>query len=224
MRYTLIIGTKNWSSWSLRAWLALKATGAPFEEKTIALRQGDTKVAAQAASPSSLVPALAVEGDGPSYCVWDSLAIGEYLAERHPDGALWPSDIRARAEARSLCAEMHAGFAELRRQYPMIFAETMPGIAPSPGTAAAIGRIVQIWREARAAHGGAGPYLFGHFTIADCFYAPIVSRFRSYGVMLQGAERLYAETLWAHPAMQEWLKGAEAELASGLPRAGTDAA
>lgn len=215
-RYTLAVGTKNWSTWSMRAWLAMKASGAPFTEHYVRLRHTETSEAARAVSPSGLVPTLTVEDKGERFVIWDSLAIAEYLAEAHPEAALWPTDVAARAMARSVTAEMHAGFADLRRQMAMDLAREIPGVKPAEETAQAITRISSIWGECRAKHGEKGPYLFGAFTIADCFYAPVVSRFRTYGVSLSGEPAHYAEALWGHPFVREWAADAAREVAKGL--------
>lgn len=214
-KYTLTIGTRNLSSWSLRAWLALKATAAPFTEEVVQLHRASPSKAVKAVSPSGFVPILGVEDAGKQFLIWDSLAICEYLNEQHPQARLWPDERSERARARSAVCEMHSGFAGLRKQMPMDFARTIEGVTPGAETEAAIVRIAAIWEEARARNKAHGDYLFGHFSIADCFYAPVVSRFRTYGVTLSLAAQTYAETLWAHPFMQEWLKGAEAETAEG---------
>lgn len=218
MRLTLFVGTRNWSSWSLRPWAALRFARIPFESVDVPLRKAGAAEAVRAVSPSGLVPVLKVgEGDG-AVAIWDSLAICEFAAERAPH--LWPADRQARAFARSMVAEMHSGFADLRRQLSMAFAETVPGVTPEPKVAEQIARIEDLWTQARTRYGAGGPYLFGAEPgIADAFYAPVVSRFRTYGVRLRGPAAEWAQTLWDHPAMQDWLKAAEAELAAGLPRA-----
>ncbi len=204
MTLTLAIGTRRWSSWSLRAWAALKASGLPFDEVLVPLRDIGTSAAARAASPSGLVPALTIDDGGRRFTVWDSLAIAETIAELAPNAGLWPRDAAARAHARAISAEMHAGFAELRRQYPMEFLKVIQGIAPSEGTQAAIARITTIWNETRKNFGAGGDFLFGAFGIADAFYAPVVSRFHTYGVSLTGAAAAYQAAMWAHPFMREW--------------------
>jgi len=210
--YTLVIGDKNLSSWSLRPWLALKQSGIPFTEDCVRLRQPDSKTQILRRSPSGKVPALKIESD----VVWDSLAILELLAERHPECALWPQDDEARAVARSISAEMHAGFAALRNEMPM----DLLGRLPSPPIDAAlqsdIKRVVAIWNDARAQFGSDGPFLFGRFSNADAMYAPVATRFRTYGVDLarygdDGTGAAYAAALLALPAMAEWTEGAEAE-------------
>jgi glutathione S-transferase len=214
MKLTLVLGTRNWSSWSLRPWLVLKASGLAFTEEIVRLRHDNEEASVKARSPSGLVPLLEV-GEGPArYAVWDSLAIAEFVAELAPQAGLWPEDRSLRALARSSCAEMHSGFGELRRQYSMEFARILDPSPPTQGTEAAIIRIRTIWRDLLARAGG--PFLTGaRFGIADAFYAPVVSRFRTYGVQFDGPEAAWASMLWAHPFMAEWLRGAEAEIAAG---------
>jgi glutathione S-transferase len=204
---TLVIGDKNYSSWSLRAWLALKATGAPFREELVRLYQPDTRLRILAHSAAGKVPVLK---DGP-ITVWESLAIGEYLAERFPAARLWPADAAARAYARSVATEMHGGFPALRRELPMDCRKraAMPQI--SGEAQASIERITAMWRDARKRFGAGGDMLFGHFTVADCMYAPVVSRFVSYGMRLDPVCAAYRDAVIALPAMQEWLAGAAAE-------------
>lgn len=206
--YVLVIGNKNYSSWSLRPWLAMKATGIPFEEVLIALDQNNTRQEILRHSPSGKVPLLK-HGD---LSVWDSLAICEYLAERHPDAQLWPADPAERALARSVSAEMHSGFQALRQHMPMNVRSSFPGKGRAAGVQEDINRIVAIWRGCRRRlPDGAGPYLFGHFTIADAMYAPVVSRFRTYAVDLDDEAREYLETVWQTPAMQIWADDARNE-------------
>ncbi len=215
MKLTLAVGTRNWSSWSLRGWLPVRASGLPFEEHYVRLRHDDTEAEVKKVSPSGLVPLLTVEEGGRRHQIWDSLAIAEFMAEIAPAAGLWPEGRMARAKARAVAAEMHSGFAPLRQQFSMEFARHMPGRTPSEGTAKAIGRIVAVWEECLAASGG--PYLFGEtFGNADFFYAPVVSRFHSYDVALSGAAKAYADRVWHHPFMREWLKGAAQEVADGL--------
>ncbi len=199
---TLVIGTKNLSSWSLRPWLALKVAGIPFEEVEIALDQPGTAQQIARHSPAGLVPVLK-HGD---LTVWDSLAIVEYVNETVAAGGLWPKDPAARARARAMAAEMHSGFADLRRTMPLAVAEDRTPHEPSPGAAKDIARIIALWTEARAGlPEGAGPFLCGGFTAVDAFYAPVVSRFRTYGVDLPPVARAYADAIWSLPAMQDWL-------------------
>jgi glutathione S-transferase len=202
--YTLVIGTKSWSSWSLRPWLLMRQAALAFAEIEIPLRQPDTAALIAAHSPSGKVPLLKLS-DG--FMVWDSLAIAEFLAERHPERGLWPSEERARARARAISAEMHAGFQALRTEMPMDCLARHAASPPSEAVARDIARIRSIWTETRAAYGAAGPFLFGAFSIADAMYAPVVSRFLTYGVSLSPEEQRYAETIWALPAMAQWLAG-----------------
>lgn len=206
----LVIGNKNFSSWSLRPWLLLKQAGLPFREISVRLRQADTKAQILAHSPSGKVPAL-IDGD---LTVWDSLAICEYLAEKaslnHVD--LWPADPKARAEARSVSAEMHSGFAALRQQMSMEVAASRPGEGQTPEVLADIARIAALWTSCRERFAAAGPFLFGDFSVADAMYAPVAFRFHTYGVELPPLAAAYRDTLLALPAMQEWAAGARAEV------------
>lgn len=204
----LVVASKNLSSWSLRPWLVLEHLGVEFREVVVPLRRPDTAERIRGESPSGRLPALR-DGDT---VVWDSLAICEYLAERYPFARLWPEDRTARAFARSIVCELHAGFAALRQELPMDFRTVHAECRePSPAAAADIARVRAIWRECRTRFGAGGEFLFGHFTVADAFYAPVVSRFRTYGVQLDGPEAAWAQTIWALPAMAKWLAGAEAE-------------
>lgn len=213
--YTLVIGDKNISSWSLRPWLAMRQLGIPFAEIRVRLRQPDSKAEILRHSPSGKVPALQTGG----VVVWDSLAILEYLAELHPDQGLWPEPVEARAFARSAAAEMHAGFATLRNEMPMELLSRLPTPPMNDALAADIGRIVALWNEARARFGKGGPFLFGRFSAADAMFAPVATRFRTYGVELAGfgdggTAKAYMETVLSLPAMAAWTEGAEAELRS----------
>ena len=202
----LVIGNKKYSSWSMRPWLVLRHVGAPFDEIPVPLYQGDTRQKILTHSPSGRVPALR-HGE---LVVWDSLAICEYLAELYPNAGLWPADSAARAVARSVSAEMHSCFAALRNHYPMnILAERRK--ESTAEVDADIARIRAIWRTTRERYGEGGRFLFGAFTIADAMYAPVVGRFRTYGVTLEGEEVAYAQAIWDHPAVREWLDGARAE-------------
>jgi glutathione S-transferase len=204
----LVIANKTYSSWSLRGWLALKATGAPFEEILVRLDEPTTSDDIARYSPAGRVPVL-IDGD---VTVWDSLAIAEYLAERFPDAGLWPRDAAARAHARSIAAEMHSGFQHLRNAYPMnLRREGKPLATPAPEADGDIARVAEIWRDARAAHGAGGPFLFGAFTAADAFYAPVAARFRNYGIPRGPVETAYVEAIFAHPAMVEWCRAAALE-------------
>ena len=205
--YTLVIGNKNYSSWSLRPWLAMRQAGVPFREVRIPLYTPESKAQIRNYSPSGKVPCL-VDG---TLAVWDSLAICEYLAERHPQLELWPSDPHARALARSISAEMHSGFQHLRSNMSMNCRKQLPGMGRTVEVAGEIERIQRSWGEARDKHGSGGPFLFGRFSIADAMYAPVVLRFRTYAVQLNPVSREYADAILALPAMQQWLADAEAE-------------
>lgn len=205
--YTLIIGNKNYSSWSLRPWLLMKQADLPFDEIRIPLYCAGTKAAILKVSPSGKVPAL-IDGD---ITVWDSLAICEYLAERHPEKKLWPENPAARAEARSVSAEMHSGFAKLREHMAMNVRGRFPGTRRAPGVEQDIERIVAIWNGCRHRHRERGPFLFGNFSIADAMYAPVALRFVTYAVPLNASAQGYADTLLQLPAMQEWMASAKAE-------------
>ena len=204
---TLIIGNRNYSSWSLRAWLTLEATGQPFDEVVIPLGQEDTTEEILRWSPTARVPAFK---DGEIF-LWDSLAICEHLAESFPESGLWPNDARARATARSVVAEMHSGFVALRKHMPMNLRASYPGAGRDPGVDEDIARITTVWEQCRRDHRGGGDLLFGQFTIADAFYAPIVSRFRTYGVSPGGIAGEYMDAVWDLPAMQDWAEKARAE-------------
>jgi glutathione S-transferase len=214
--YTLIVGTKEWSSWSLRPYLALKAIGAPFDEEVIPLNHDSTTAEVQRRSPSGRVPLLKIEQNGREASVWDSLAICETLTERHTEAKLWPDDPFLRAEARSYAAEMHSGFPDVRQQLPMDFVRRKPLPELRDATKAQIARIVSAWTDTLERHGRDGDFLFGRFSIADCMYAPVVSRFRTYGVAVPNIVQEYCERIWALPAMRDWEKAAQAEVDSGL--------
>ncbi|MGF1609304.1 MAG: glutathione S-transferase family protein [Kiloniellales bacterium] len=212
--FSITLGNKNYSSWSLRGWLPLKQCGADFTERVIPLRQPDSAARIRARSPSGRVPALEIN-DGSGLVIWDSLAIAEYLAERFPAAALWPSDPEARALARAVTAEMHSGFAALRTAMPMDLRGREPELGArlrqAPGVADDIARIVAIWQDCRARVGDAGDFLFGRFCIADIAFAPVASRFVTYGVLLPELAAAYRDAVMAWPAMQDWAAAAEAE-------------
>lgn len=201
----LVIGDRNYSSWSLRPWLAIKQAGLPFEEVFIRLRETGTKTEIFKYSPSGKVPCL-IDSDT---VVWESLAICEYLAEAVP--ALWPAERRARAEARSVSAEMHSGFGALRQHQPMQIDASKPYEERNAEVKADIARIVKIWESCRARFSAGGPFLFGQFTIADAMFAPVVWRFLTYAVDLPADSRAWLDTMCALPAMQEWRAAALAE-------------
>lgn len=205
--YELYIANKNYSSWSLRAWLMVKAARVAFDEVPIPLYRPESRGVLLRHSPSGKVPALK-HGD---VVVWELLAIGEYLAERVPQAGLWPVDPAARAHARAVSTEMHAGFLNLRRHLPMNVRRTVAGRALTPEVRGDLDRIAAIWRDCRRRFGAAGPFLFGGYTIADAMYAPVASRLKTYGVALDGEAQAYAETLWTTPALAEWAAGAARE-------------
>jgi len=206
-RYTLVIGNKNYSSWSLRAWLLMKHAGMPFDEIRIPLYVAGSKDSLRKYAPSGKVPVLL---DG-SLAVWDSLAVAEYLAERHPDRRLWPQDSAVRAVARSISAEMHSGFSALRSNMSMNCRGSFPGVGRTVEVAADVERIQRMWTDCRERFGAAGPFLFGEFTIADAMYAPVVLRFKTYAVQLAPVARQYADTVLGLPALQAWVEAAKAE-------------
>ena len=207
---TIVIGDKNLSSWSLRPWLALHATGYPFRERKILLNREDTRAKLQAVSPTAKVPAL-IDGE---LVLWESLAICETLAEWFPAARLWPVDATARAHCRSVAAEMNGGFAALRQEMPMNL-QLRTTKEPSAAVQADVARITQVWRACREKYAKDGALLFGGFTLADCMYAPVVTRFRSYGVALDDVCQAYCEAVLALPAMQAWYADAAREVAAG---------
>lgn len=205
--FKIILGNRNYSSWSLRGWLALKRCRVPFEEEVIPLDREDTRERLRAASPAGRVPVL-VHG---ARTIWDSLAIVEYLAERFPQAGLWPEDIEARAEARAISAEMHAGFAALREAMPMVLHGERPRPRHDAELDRDIARVVGIWSACRRRHRDAGPFLYGTFTAADAFYAPVATRFASYEVALPAEAGAYRDAILAWPDMDEWRRAAAAE-------------
>ena len=216
-RYTLIVGTRSWSSWSLRPFVALKATGAPYELVDIRLRQTDSPTTREQIlqhSPAGKVPVLKIDQDGKVLTVWDSLAICETLAERHPEAKLWPQDAAMRATARAYACEMHSGFPDVRDQLGLDFArrKDMPELRAE--TRSQIERMLAAWESALAAH--KGEFLFGNLSVADCMYAPVVSRFVTYGVETSAPVAAYMDRVMALPAMTEWRKAAQAEVDSGI--------
>jgi glutathione S-transferase len=203
---TLVIGNKNYSSWSMRPWVAMHAFNIPFQEVRVLLDQSDTANKIAAYSACGRVPVL-LAGE---MTIWDSLAICEYLAEQFPEKHLWPQDVAARALARSVCAEMHAGFSSLRSTMSMSIKGSYPGKGRTPGTQADIGRISEIWEECLSRFGH-HQFLFGEFSIADAYYAPVVMRFQTYGVTLPPALNAYCARVRAHPAVARWITEALAE-------------
>ena len=207
MSITLVIGDKTYSSWSLRAALALELTGAPYAERLITLNRPGTRTQILQHSPTGKVPLLISE-DG---SIWDSLAIGEYLAECFPEAQLWPQSRDARALARSACAEMHSGFVALRTHMPMDLKRNQ-ALAEIPADAVAdIQRICALWVECRQRFGQGGAFLFGQPTLADAFFAPVAARLRSYQVALPAEAAAYVETIYQWPAFQRWYQAAQEE-------------
>jgi glutathione S-transferase len=204
---TLTIGNKNYSSWSLRPWLAAKMGGIAFDEVLIPLYQPGSTEEILSHSAAGKVPVL----HHGAVTVWESLAVCEYLAETFPEAGLWPEDKAARAVARAVATEMHNGFLPLRRHLPMNIRRTPSVRHLPPEIRADIDRVAVIWRDCRARFGAGGECLFGRFTIADAMYAPVVSRFRSYCVALGQVEDAYCTTIMTLPAMQEWVAAATAE-------------
>jgi glutathione S-transferase len=204
--FTIVLGDRNTSSWSLRGWLALKRTGADFDEIMVTFKDPDVKTHILAHSPSGLVPLLKHQTQGGEVLVWESLAIIEYLNELFPQAGLWPGDAAARAQARVVSAEMHAGFSALRNHMPMNLKGDKPGqgMDDAGGVAADIARICEIWEDCRARFGNGGDFLFGDFTAADIMFAPVVTRLQTYGVDLSPVCGAYADAVRATPDMREW--------------------
>ena len=203
----LIVVNKNYSSWSLRPWIGLKAARIPFEEEVISLYVEGGREQILRHSPAGKVPIL-IDGD---VRVWESLAILEYAAERFPGAGLWPSDPAARAHARAISAEMHAGFAALREECTMNFWRPPARRALSAAAQANGVRVQEIWVNARASYGAGGPFLFGTFTAADAMYAPVVQRFIAYDIEVSAAAKAYMQAMTALPAWQEWRRAALSE-------------
>lgn len=199
----LVIGNKNYSSWSMRPWVAMKAFGIQFEEIPISLGRQDTSSRIAQYSAAGRVPVL-IDGD---ITVWDSLAICEYLAEQFPDKHLWPQDVAARAHARSVCAEMHSGFTGLRTAMWMNIRASFPGKGRTAQAQADIARICELWEDCLNRF-GTHRFLFGDFSIVDAYYAPVVMRFRTYGVWLPPALQAYVDRMVAHPAVAQWIREA----------------
>ncbi len=207
----LIIGNKNYSSWSLRAWLAVKQSGLAFEELTVPILDEDweqRKRSAEELAPSSGKVPVLWDGDA---VVWDSLAIIEYLADKVGRDRFWPKEDAARAMARSMVAEMHSSYLPLRRALPMNVRATGKGVTVDAEVRADIVRILTLWAEARARFGRGGPFLFGTFSAADVIYAPVVSRFRTYGIGVPGFAASYMQAMREHEWMRQWVGAAESE-------------
>jgi glutathione S-transferase len=208
MTLTLVIGNKNYSSWSMRPWIALKAANIAFEEVMVPLYTGaEDKARILGFTPSGKVPVL-VDGD---ITVWDSLAIIEYAAERFPEAKLWPEDRASRAHARSISAEMHSGFMALRNECGMNLHRPVKAKALSVDAEANIARIQEIWVECQMRYGKIGPYLFGDFSGADAMYAPVVHRFLTYAIELSPPAKAYVAAMQALPAFRQWTQAGLAE-------------
>ncbi|SMC18533.1 glutathione S-transferase [Andreprevotia lacus DSM 23236] len=202
----LVIGNKKYSSWSLRPWLGLTQAGIAFDERVINLYAPDSLAQRLAVTPTGKVPAL-VDGE---LVIWETLAIAEYVAEKYPQAGLWPADATARAVARAVCAEMHAGFVPLRSTCNMDLSRRKT-VEITPAVQADVDRIVALWADCRARFGTSGPFLFGAFSWADAFYAPVATRFRTYGIALPPEAQAYVDLLLALPAFKAWEAAALAE-------------
>jgi glutathione S-transferase len=200
MALTLVIGNKNYSSWSLRPWIAMKTAGIAFEERLISLGDANFKQTVHRISPAGKVPALSDDG----VHVWESLAILEYLAEKFPAAGLWPTDAAARAHARAIASEMHAGFMGLRGDCPMNLWRPVKRRELSTDAQANAARIDALWADCRARFGHGGPFLFGAFCAADAMYAPVASRFETYAIEVSASSRAYMSAILALPAFVEW--------------------
>jgi len=209
--FTLVIGNKNYSSWSLRGWLMARIAGIEFDEVLVPLDLPQTPSAIRKHSPSGRVPVLLHRG----LAVWESLAIAEYLNDLKPEAGLWPSSAAARAHARAISCEMHAGFADLRNHMPMNIRASYPGKGMTPAVRADIERITGLWRDCRKRFAGATAkddgFLFGAFGAADAMFAPVVTRLRTYAVPMDTDSDAYCKSVLAHPAMKEWIDAAKNE-------------
>lgn len=205
--YTLVIGNKNYSSWSLRAWLLLRQLQIPFREVRLALHTDAFKENIHRYSPTGLVPVLVSE----ERTIWDSLAIGEYVADHHPELRCWPEDPGTRALARSVSAEMHSGFGQIRNTLPMNCRRRQGVAEMSSELQQEIDRVCTIWRQCRQANKEDGEFLFGSFSVADAMYAPVVLRFNSYLIEVGQVENQYMQTMLSLDSLQEWIDAALAE-------------
>lgn len=201
---TLVIGNKNYSSWSMRPWVLLRGLEIPFRERQIKFHTQDWSDNIGRVSPSGMVPVLWEGEPGSGFATWDTLAIAERLHDLFPAAGVWPADARARARARSLCAEFHSGFRTFRSAMPMNIRSRHPGKGMNPDVAKDIERIRTLWTEARTMFGSNGQYLFGAFCAADAFYAPVATRFVTYGVDLDGTARQYHQALLESPGVKAW--------------------
>ena len=210
---TLVIANKNYSSWSMRPWVLLRALDIPFAEVMLKFHSTEWTRDLPRLSPSGMVPVLwqGEAGTDHAIAVWESTAIFEYIADVHPQKRVWPEDINARTHARAIVAEMHAGFRALRTSMPMNIRSSLGGLGMNGDVAKNIGRIETIWRETREKFAGGKPFLFGDFSAADAMYAPVVMRFATYQPMLAADTMAYCAALAAHPAVVAWVKDARAE-------------
>lgn len=208
---TLVIGNKNYSSWSMRPWIALRGAGIAFRERMLKFESQDWRDNIARLSPSGMVPVLWEGEPGAGFATWETLAILERAHELFPQAGVWPADAQARARARSICAEMHAGFRALRGAMPVNIRSRYPGKGMSSDVAKDIERIGALWAAARSEFGRGGPYLFGAFCAADAYYAPVATRFVTYGVALSGAALEYLQALLAAPAVRAWCADAVKE-------------
>ena len=205
---TLVIANKNYSSWSLRAWLAMTGAGIPFTERQVKFDSADWAANIATLSPTRLVPVLWEGEPGKGFVTFDTIAILERLYELHPSAALWPADATARARARSLVAEFHAGSHALRNAMPMNIRSRHPGKGMTPDVRRDINRLTARWRETRAQFGGDGPFLFGTWSAADAYFTPVASRFATYEVRLDATPHAYQQTLLTTPGMRAWTEAA----------------
>jgi len=203
----LLIANKNYSTWSLRPWLLMRHAGIPFEEELIDFNAADFKDRVKQYSGAGKVPVL-VDGE---LVVWDSLAIAEYIAEKFPEKGLWPHAVPARAVARSVCAEMHSGFQEMRSRLVMNLQVRFTSVLLHKNARRDVSRVIEIWRDCRQRFGADGPFLFGRFSVADAFFAPVTVRFTTYAIDLPAVARDYVATIQALPAMQEYIAAARTE-------------
>ena len=208
---TLVIGNKNYSSWSMRPWIALRAAGVEFRERQLKFESQDWADHIGALSPSGMVPVLWEGAPGRGFATWDTFAIIERANEFSPEREIWPANALARARARSMCAEMHAGFRALRSAMPMNIRGRYPGKGMNAEVARDVARIGTLWTEARVRFGADGPYLFGRLSAADAYFAPVATRFVTYGVGLEGAANEYLRTVLGMPAVTEWCAAAMRE-------------
>ena len=212
MHYKLILGNRVYSGWTLRAWLMLMQVGVSFEHEVVPLYSGAFDKFRRDCFPARQLPTLISTNSGRRHVVWDSLSITEFLNEQHPEARLWPDDTCMRAAARSLCAEMHSGFKALRSKMPVNLKRTYKTFEPDDETLADIQRVCDLWHWSWAEFNHEGPYLFGeYFTAADAFFAPVASRFRTYGITLDNRSHAYSDVLLRHPATVKFIDAAQSE-------------